>query len=68
MTRKLRSEKRERHFDRNGVPHWIEYSWHYLNSGERYHFIHVYRVSPSRLPFRWWRWVTDDENNFIDWV
>lgn len=67
MSRRLTGEKRERRFVRNGTLCRIEYSWHHTENGDRYHYIHVYRGLAPRLPFRWWRWFTDDDGNFIGW-
>lgn len=64
--RTVSREERIRHYTRNGIHYKVSISWHTVADGKRYVYIHVYRGG-SDLPFRWLRWWTDPEGNFLDW-
>lgn len=54
----LRGEHRRRYFKVNGISYVSEYSWHYLDNGQKYHYIHCY-TRTGRRPIKRWTWVTD---------
>lgn len=56
---KLKGETRKREFTLGKGKHYlVEYSWHRLNNGKRYHYIHCYKL-PSRRPIKRWAWVDE---------
>ena len=42
-------------------------SWHFLDNGERYYYIHVYREI-ERLPFKRFAWVTEVDGSNPRWL
>lgn len=64
--RRVSREERIRYWTRNGVHYKVLIAWYKIASGDLYHYIHVYEGA-SDIPFRWLRWWTDSEGNFLDW-
>lgn len=45
----------------------LEQSWHRLQNGDHYHYIHVYR-NGSGKPFKRFAWVTTPDGTFLRWL
>lgn len=64
MSRKVTSEKKSRCFTLKGRQYRVEKSWHYLDNGEQYHYIHLY-LSTNRLPSKRFAWVVKHDGSVV---
>jgi hypothetical protein len=57
MLRDLRSEETTRVVVINGIKYILVKSWHHLDNGDQYHFIHCYRGNNHVIPYKRWYWT-----------
>lgn len=66
---KRTGEKRMRRFKINDRSFSVIKSWHYLDNGNQYHYIHVFILKSgmeSRRPIKHWSWVTTKDGVVIE--
>lgn len=67
MRRKLLNEFREYTVEYNGTRYRFKKAWHYLDSGEPYHYIHVYKGGLiAGLPYKRFAWVVNHDGTITD--
>lgn len=65
--RELRSAKKSRSVRYGTRWYRFEQSWHTLDNGDHFHYVHVYQGIYHR-PVKAFSWVTTADGEFIDWM
>lgn len=52
----------------SGNRYTLVQSWHTLDNGDHFHYIHVYRNGVHTRPHKYFTWATKPDGTFLTWV